>query len=75
MKSAREKADEWVSENVVAADSCDYLDLIKSLELLLKHQDRGTRHACAEAVLQHGDAPAIEMIDRCHNACMNVKAV
>ena len=46
----------------------------KARELIrkaLKEQDRDTRHACAEAVIQQGEAPAIELIDRCHNACMN----
>lgn len=44
--------------------------------LLLKEQDRDTRHACAEAVLDCGETSStIPMIDRCHAACMNAKAV
>ena len=43
------------------------------LRRALKKQDRATRHACAEAVLQCGDAPALEIVDRCHAACINVR--
>ena len=52
MKTARQKAGEWVNENVVLAEHCDieYSDLIEKLELLLKEQDRDTRHLAAERV-------------------------
>lgn len=71
MKTAKEKALEWLQDagNVFNDDD------VKSLTLLLKEQDRDTRHNCAEAVLEHGGAPSLEMIDRCHNACMNARAV
>lgn len=74
MKTAREKADEWVCEHVVLSENCDieYTDLIKKLELLLKEQDRDTRHACAEACAQlEGDWGN----GFYHDTCMGVKAV
>lgn len=71
MKTARERAEFWLAMNVAGYDE----HLVDYLEVLLKQQDKITRHACAEACLEHGDAPSIEMIDRCHDACMNVKAV
>lgn len=46
-----------------------------AIRFALKEQDRDTRHACAEACLQHAEKPAIEMIDACHNSCMNVNIV
>ena len=68
-KTAEEKALEWInSQNLIYSDN-----MVKSLSLLLKQQDRDTRHACAEAVIQQADAPAIDMISRCHNACMNAR--
>lgn len=39
------------------------------LRLMLKEQDRDTRHACAEAVLQSKGA------NDAHNICMNVNAL
>jgi len=52
------------------------------LKIALKEQDRDTRHACAEAVVQIGlDSTAIceisdrNWVDKAHFACMNVKAV
>lgn len=76
MKTARERAEKWLESRHEADDSFSWdLSDLKSLEILLKEQDKITRHACAEACLGHGDAPAIEMIGRCHSACMNVKAV
>ena len=45
------------------------------IKIAMKEQDRDTRHACAEAVIQCSDASSLEMIDRCHNACMNAKAI
>lgn len=54
MKTAKQKAAAWVNENVVLAEHCgiEYSDLIKKLELLLKEQDRDTRHFAAERVNQ-----------------------
>jgi len=69
MNTAEEKATEWIkSQNLIYSDN-----MIKSLALLLKEQDRDTRHACAEAVnriaLDHNT------ISQAHNAVMNTKAV
>lgn len=47
----------------------------RCLKIALKEQDRDTRQACAEAVIQHGDADPLEMIDLCHHACMNAEAL
>ena len=71
MNTAREKAEYWLNDNVAGWNAIQ----LECLVHLLKRQDRDTRHACALACLDHGSAPAIEMIDRCHDACMNVKAV
>lgn len=71
MKTARERVNEWLSHNSLGMTQQGYRSLVE----LLKEQDKISRHACAEACLEHGDAPGIEMIDRCHAACMNVKAV
>ena len=70
MKTARQKAEYWLNNNVAGWNDTQLV----ALTMLLKEQDRDTRHACAEAVIQHGDAPALEMIDRCHNACINAHA-
>lgn len=53
----------------------DSAEALSAIESVLREQDRDTRHACAEAVIQHGDAPALEMIDRCYAACINARAV
>lgn len=49
------------------------------IALLLKEQDRCTRHACSDAViaLHSEDFEGVCVIgrDAAHNACMNVKAV
>ena len=52
MPNAFDRAEEWVMENIVLAEHCDieYSDVIRSLEKLLKEQDRDTRHLAAERV-------------------------
>ena len=80
MKTAEEKAREWVDDNVVLALWCgtEYSDLYSELALLLKEQDRDTRHACAEAVNDITNKTrylADWIIPEAHDACMNVKAV
>ena len=73
MKTFKEK-----TENLLEQIACCDLHSDKGIDkaerlilMALKEQDRDTRHACAEAVIRQGDAAAIELIDRCHNACMN----
>lgn len=77
MKTANEKAralSQWFEHELcIDPEICERM--IPALELTIKNQDRDTRHACAQAVLEHGNAPAIEMIDRCQAACMNAKAL
>jgi hypothetical protein len=71
MKNARDRAEEFLRRYLSEYTIGD----VRRIEILLKEQDKITRHACAEACIEHADAPAICMIDRCHNSCMNVKAV
>ena len=73
MTTAREKADAWIKRSVsIYSDS-----MIDSLEKLLKEQDRDTRHACAEAVLQCNEDVSGECIwkDDAHAACINAVGV
>lgn len=65
MKTVKEKAKEFCSVNGLPKWVDD------KLELLLKEQDRDTRHACAEAVLMCVNITP----DSAHEACMNVRAV
>ena len=83
MRTAREKAEEWVHKNVILAEHCDieYSDVIEKLEDLLKGQDRDTRHACAEAV--SNCSPVCEtpsgsdaiLPGDAHDQCINVKCL
>ena len=85
MLNAKQKAKKWIDENVVLSENCDieYSDLYSKLEVLLKEQDRDTRHVCAEKVIQCRD-----MNDMCgdtdekwidvndaQKACVNVSIV
>ncbi len=74
MKTARERAEEWLIKN---CENYFIPEDIESLEILLKDIAKLTRHACAEAVSQcktiHGDRAIYP--ETAHNACMNVKAV
>ncbi len=73
MTTAREKADAWIRRSVsIYSDS-----MIDSLEKLLKEQDRDTRHACAEAVIQCNEDVSGECIwkDDAHAACINAVGV
>lgn len=76
MKTARERAEEWLIDNDMIVRH--HLD---GLELLLKEQDQITRHACMDAIcdceIEYSgalDSQAISF-DEAHRACMNVKAV
>lgn len=71
MKTAEQKAIDWLNDNVAGWSGTQ----LSALTNLIKEQDRDTRLACAEAVIQHGDALVLEMIDRCHTACLSVKVV
>ena len=78
MKTAREKAESWLEHKVPGYST----DQLIGLTVLLKEQDRDTRHACAEAVIgcknQHVGpfmgSPRI-LKDEAHSAIMNTKAV
>ena len=62
MKTAEQKVNEFLKRHVRSFTNKQERELI----ILLKEQDRDTRHACAEAVINSEDP---------HSACMNVKAV
>ena len=54
---ARQKATHFVDEYMVHSkkDGLEYRHLIELLKLLLLEQDRDTRHACAEQILEIED--------------------
>ena len=54
-----------------------YEGIKMSFIMALKDQDRDTRHACAEAVMECDGVGEEGIItrDNAHNACINVKAV
>lgn len=77
--------------SIYSSPDNDNEELIEILRLMLKEQDRDTRHACAEAVIQISDPFDIRKYptigDRCksrgfvtainaaHAACMNARAI
>jgi hypothetical protein len=63
----------WLVDNVGIYTA----DQIYSLEKLIKEQDRDTRHACAEAVIQCDKDASGEciVVSEAHSACMNTQAV
>lgn len=63
-----EKATKWLEDNILLPDE----ELIKELTILLKEQDRDTRHKCAESVLIANDSDLIEK-SYAHSAIMNTK--
>jgi len=71
MKKVKDKAECWLNANVSGSTKTQ----LQALILLLKEQDRDTRHACANSVIQNGDAPSSEMIGRCHSSCINAVAI
>lgn len=77
MKTAEEKAENFVKAIKNQGYDKDMVEL--ALVLLLKEQDRETRHTCAEAVMQIGrgcDCTQCGMLRiQAHAACMNVKTV
>ena len=80
MKTAEEKAIGMIKEFIVITGALDINGkfaehLTEVIAMGLKEQDRDTRHACALACLAQADRPALEMIDACHNACMNVRTI
>lgn len=63
MKTFKEKAEYWLNDNVAGWSDSQ----LQCLTILLKEQDRDTRHKCAEGVLQVTDS------SHAHNICINVK--
>lgn len=75
MKTAEQRAEEWLKQNIgVNATVGHMVNLVK----LLKEQDRDTRHACANAVINceyrsmYGDK--LNVSDA-HMVIMNTKTV
>ena len=74
MKTAREKAEAWLEQKVPGYST----DQLLGLTVLLKQQDRDTRHACAEAVSgMIADNVFTDSLarDETFSAIMNTKAV
>lgn len=79
MKTAEEKAASFIIDQCL----CGYFSpgeavvLQKALAKLLKEQDRDTRHACAEAVIQLNTEEVRKdaITSMAHSAIMNTKAV
>jgi hypothetical protein len=71
MKTAREKAKRWLNDNVAGWKEPH----LHALTILLQEQDRDTRTACANAVLQMDEpldssaAPSVA-----YDVCMRTKA-
>ncbi len=72
--TAHEKAKEWIDEFYGQNDREKAID---ALDLLLRQQDRDTRHGCAEAVLACNEDVSGECIwkNDAHAACMNTRSV
>lgn len=93
MKTAAEKAFNFLHRNnaiIFPLPMAQQEELNASLILLLKEQDRDTRHACAEAVLTlegcttasdnaiygpHGEICKAVSAEEAHFTCMNVQAL
>ncbi len=75
MKTAIDIAFDWLTDTDLRWNQNDIETLAEVINDVRKEQDKITRHACAEAVLEHGDTDPLCVIACCHNACMNVKAV
>jgi hypothetical protein len=74
MKTAEEKASALLNKLNIRGKLYD--NIKPELIIALKIQDRDTRHACAEAVLQiKGEWYDNQIRNDAHDACMNVRAV
>lgn len=74
MKTAREKAEEWLEHKVPGYST----DQLVGLTVLLKLQDRDTRHACTDSVNgMMADNVFTDSLarDEVFSAIMNTKAV
>jgi len=72
MKTVQDKAEIWLDQYFVVWNKSHF----RSLVLLLKEQDRDTRHACAEAVLQMDEPLSTTSAGLiAHDICMNTRAV
>ena len=81
MRTAEQKATEFMEElegnSNITIEEHDFENIKNGIILLLKHQDRDTRHACTEAVMTCPEDVSGECIwkDEAQAACMNVSAV
>ena len=78
VKTAKEKAEEFLSEWKLSQQDW----AINALTILLKEQDRITRHACAEAIVSSGLAwlpkqgmDEVIEVNMAESIIMNTKAV
>ena len=77
MKTFDDKADEAVTEfwdgtGAVSSGDKELLKII--IKHALQEQDRDTRHACAQNVLDVVDDESPDVVrSNAHNACMNTK--
>jgi hypothetical protein len=73
MKSTEEIAREFLDETKGLPDSIKHKELVRLLNKVRREQDKITRHACASKIneLAMDDAT----ITRCHDICINIKAV
>jgi len=71
MKTAEERAEDYLKKYVGTWNAKQERELV----ILIKEQDKITRHACAEAINKiDGDLYEAKLVEA-SNACMNVKAV
>jgi len=74
-KTAHEKAKEFL----LRSNPLCTVNEVMELEMLLKEQDRDTRHACAQKIMDLGAAHSgdDDLIERgvAHAACMNARSI
>lgn len=85
MKTAEEKAEMFVFENIKCKTQVEFDHYKSEITLLLKEQDRDTRHACVESVLdlptenvhesRFNFQPDLVSVDDVTGAIMNTKSV
>ena len=74
MSTITKKVDDFIEESQL--HDIDLIKFRSALVLLLKEQDRDTRHACAEAVLRCSSQNLSDTLirkDAAHTACINAQ--
>lgn len=79
MKTTKEKIEEFLNDKDWKILPIDKIEMTRALVLLLKEQDRDTRHACVEELLKlkryGGSDEPLVILHEAEAACMNCKAV